>query len=90
VSRSTATFLLATDGSESANRALGRGIGRGIDLLAAHRRHPPFTVVAQVDPVDVVAVGARGRGGLRPAVLGSGSGHVVRNAPCPVLTVGNP
>ena len=38
--------------------------------------------------VDVIVIGTRGQGGLRRAVLGSVSDHVVRHAPCPVLTVG--
>jgi nucleotide-binding universal stress UspA family protein len=38
---------------------------------------------------SVVVLGTRGRGGLRRAVLGSVSDHVVRNAPCPVLTTGS-
>lgn len=33
----------------------------------------------------VIVMGSRGRGGLRRAVLGSVSDHVVRNAPCSVL-----
>lgn len=36
---------------------------------------------------DTIILGTSGRGGLRRAVLGSVSDHVVRNAPCPVLTV---
>ena len=32
-----------------------------------------------------IVMGTRGRGGLRRAVLGSVSDHVVRNAPCSVL-----
>ncbi len=32
-----------------------------------------------------IVVGSRGRGGLKRAVLGSVSDHVVRHAPCPVL-----
>ena len=34
---------------------------------------------------DVIVMGSRGRGGLRRAVLGSVSDHVIRHAPCPVL-----
>jgi nucleotide-binding universal stress UspA family protein len=37
-------------------------------------------------PASVIVLGTRGRGGLRRAVLGSVSDHVVRNAPCPVVT----
>jgi nucleotide-binding universal stress UspA family protein len=36
-------------------------------------------------PADVMVIGTRGRGGLRRAMLGSVSDHVVRNAPCPVV-----
>ena len=32
-----------------------------------------------------IVMGSRGRGGLRRAILGSVSDHVVRNAPCPVV-----
>ncbi len=32
-----------------------------------------------------IVIGSRGRGGLKRAVLGSVSDHVVRHAPCPVL-----
>jgi len=36
-------------------------------------------------PATAMVIGTRGRGGLRRAVLGSVSDHVVRNAPCPVV-----
>ncbi len=36
----------------------------------------------------VIVAGSRGRGGLKRAVLGSVSDHLVRNAPCPVLLSG--
>lgn len=36
---------------------------------------------------DVIVVGSRGMGGLRRAVLGSVSDHLVRHASCPVLVV---
>jgi nucleotide-binding universal stress UspA family protein len=39
-------------------------------------------------PASVIVLGTRGHGGLRRAVLGSVSDHIVRHAPCPVLTVG--
>ena len=37
---------------------------------------------------SVIVMGTSGRGGIRRAFLGSVSDHVVRNAPCPVLTTG--
>jgi nucleotide-binding universal stress UspA family protein len=37
--------------------------------------------------VDVVAVGSRGHGAIRRALLGSVSTHVLSNAPCPVIVV---
>jgi nucleotide-binding universal stress UspA family protein len=41
--------------------------------------------LARSAAADVVVIGTRGRGGLRRAVLGSVSDHVVRHAPCPVV-----
>lgn len=37
--------------------------------------------------VDGIVLGTSGQGGLKRALLGSVSDHVVRNAPCPVITV---
>lgn len=36
-----------------------------------------------------IVMGSRGRGGLRRAVLGSVSDHIVRHAPCPVVVTGH-
>jgi nucleotide-binding universal stress UspA family protein len=46
---------------------------------------PVLCDLAAALPADVIALGTRGHGGLRRAVLGSVSDHVVRNAPCPVV-----
>jgi nucleotide-binding universal stress UspA family protein len=43
---------------------------------------------AEID-ASVIVIGTRGRGGVKRALLGSVSDHVVRNAPCPVV-VTNP
>jgi nucleotide-binding universal stress UspA family protein len=47
---------------------------------------PALCGLAASLPASVILLGTRGRGGLRRAVLGSVSDHVVRNAPCPVVT----
>lgn len=143
--------VLATDGSESANRALVAGLrvvvpggrlqlvtvvpdedpslvvgaghsgpvmrpeqkqrmldaeeadGRAV-LADAARRLAPIEVETHLlrgDPgaaicgwaektgADLIVLGTSGKGGLKRAVLGSVSDYVVRNAPCPVLTVGD-
>lgn len=36
-------------------------------------------------PASVVVIGNSGRSGLRRAVMGSTSDHIIRHAPCPVL-----
>lgn len=36
---------------------------------------------------SAIVMGSRGRGGVKRALLGSVSDHVVRNAPCPVVIV---
>lgn len=37
-----------------------------------------------------IVLGSRGRGGIRRAVLGSVSDHIVRHAPCPVIVTSHP
>lgn len=43
--------------------------------------------IAQSNDVDLIVMGTHGRTGLRHLVPGSTAEHVVRTAPCPVLTV---
>jgi len=47
---------------------------------------PAICDLAESLPASVVVIGTRGHGGIRRAVMGSVSDHVVRNAPCAVLT----
>ena len=44
--------------------------------------------LAESLPASIIVLGTRGNGGLRRAVMGSTSDHVVRHAPCPVLVHG--
>lgn len=47
---------------------------------------PAICDLAASLPASVIVLGTRGRGGIRRAVLGSVSDHIVRHAPCVVLT----
>jgi nucleotide-binding universal stress UspA family protein len=44
-------------------------------------------LVAESESAELVVVGSHGRSGLRAALLGSVSSHVVNNAACPVVVV---
>jgi nucleotide-binding universal stress UspA family protein len=64
-----------------------------LDLAEAERHvlmgHPgtELELFARDAGATVLVVGSRGRGGLKRALLGSVSDHLVRRAPCPVLVV---
>lgn len=60
---------------DAERRVLTGKPGEAICTLAEDRR------------ADVIVMASRGLGGWRRAVLGSVSGYVSRNAPCPVLVV---
>lgn len=47
----------------------------------------PEALVAESESADLVVVGSHGRSGLRAAILGSVSRHVVDHANCPVVVV---
>jgi nucleotide-binding universal stress UspA family protein len=49
---------------------------------------PALCSLARELHAHVIVVGSRGRGGIKRALLGSVSDHVVRNAPCPVVITG--
>ena len=48
---------------------------------------PALCELAEELSAAAMVVGTRGRGGLKRALLGSVSDHVVRNAACPVLVI---
>jgi len=66
----------------------------GLDQATSVILHgsPGPAIVAHADEIDAraIVIGSRGRGGLKRAVLGSVSDHVVRNAHCPVVVLGQP
>jgi nucleotide-binding universal stress UspA family protein len=44
--------------------------------------------LAETLPASVVVLGTHGRSGIKRAIMGSTSDHVVRHCPCPVLVQG--
>ncbi len=57
------------------------------DLVLHGRPHREILRLAAETPVDLIVMGAQGRGGLDLTLFGSTTQTVVRAAPCPVLTV---
>jgi len=55
-------------------------------LVYGHPGQQILEVAAQERP-DLIVMGVQGRGALDLAMFGSTTNHVVRHAPCPVLTV---
>jgi len=51
---------------------------------------PSDSLVQEAGDADLMVVGSRGRGGLKSALLGSVSGHVIHHASCPVVVVKAP
>jgi len=51
---------------------------------------PKILAVAQALPCDLIVMGTHGRTGLGRLLMGSVAEEVLRNAPCPVLTVKTP
>jgi nucleotide-binding universal stress UspA family protein len=51
---------------------------------------PSESLVAEAGDADLIVVGSRGRGGLKSALLGSVSGHVIHHASCPVVVLKAP
>ena len=78
------------DRSEAGRRALDAtcehlGLSDAETVVLTGGAGPAICDLAGSLAATVVVVGTRGMGGLRRAVLGSVSDHVVRNSPCPVL-----
>lgn len=71
--------------------ALLRAVAGDVGLPDAGRRvvdgpaGPAICTLATDLGASAIVLGSRGHGGLRRAVLGSVSDHVVRHAPCPVV-----
>jgi universal stress protein A len=73
-----------SDAVEIARGRLGDRVSRRTESGDPVRR---ILEAAREDAVDLVVIGTHGRVGRLHAILGSVAEAVVRNAPCPVLTV---
>lgn len=57
-------------------------------MIAEGEPGPVLCAIAESLPASVIVIGTRGRSGIRRAVLGSVSDHVIRNVNCPVVITG--
>jgi nucleotide-binding universal stress UspA family protein len=84
---------IQTSGDREAKRILDATVtALGLDdveLMAIVGR-PGYAICELAESLlaSVVVVGTSGHGGLRRAVMGSTSDHIIRHAPCPVLVQG--
>lgn len=52
--------------------------------------HQEIIKIAEEKGIDMIVMGTHGRSGLEKAIFGNTADKVVKNAPCPVLTVRQP
>ena len=57
------------------------------EVVATGKPHREILRRAREHSADLIVMGAHGRRGLDVGLLGSTTNHVIRDAPCPVLTV---
>ena len=84
---------IQTSGDRVAKQILDKTVDAlGLDdvELRAIVGRPGYAIceLAEALPASVVVIGTSGRSGLRRAVVGSTSDHIIRHAPCPVLVQG--
>lgn len=76
---------------EYVERIAERARGRGLEVTTSVRTGPPGSGILDCvdeEGADLVVMGTRGRGGIRRAVLGSVTDHVIRFGDVQVLTAG--
>jgi nucleotide-binding universal stress UspA family protein len=87
-------FDQQSDRADSVARSVVDGTVEALGLTGAGTqvlRGDPATAIcglAEELSARAIVVGSRGRGGLKRAVLGSVSDHLVRHAPCTVVVTG--
>lgn len=63
-----------------------RGVAARVTLLEGSP-YKEVTQFAETEGADLIVIGSRGLSGLERVIIGSTAEKIVRNAPCPVLTV---
>jgi nucleotide-binding universal stress UspA family protein len=85
-------MLAQTEGDDVVRHAVEHLTAAGVTgaepLVAFGDAATALCALASEFGAAAIVIGSRGRSGLKRAVLGSVSDHVVRNAPCPVVIVG--
>lgn len=93
-----ASFPLLVDDAKIARAAKSRlelfckdeGLAAPLLQAALVRTGKPFQEIckaAQARSIDLIVLATHGYTGLKHALMGSTAEHVVRHAPCPVLTI---
>lgn len=73
-----------------ASETVGSGPATRLALRMSNAPAPTIVQFAIEENIDLIVTGTRGRKGVAHLLLGSVAEHVVRTAPCPVLTVRHP
>lgn len=71
----------------SAQSTLKRAGVAQVTSLLEHAPSAHYAIVMHARTYDLIVMGTHGRRGLQHAVLGSVAEQVLRDAPCPVLTI---
>ena len=85
---------IETTGDRAAKQVIDRTVaaldlGDDVEVMAiVGRPGPAICDLATALGATAIVIGTSGRSGLRRAMIGSTSDHVVRHAPCPVVVQG--
>lgn len=85
---------IETSGDRAAKQVIDRTVaaldlGDDVEIMAiVGRPGPAICQLATAIGATAIVIGSSGRSGLRRAMIGSTSDHVVRHAPCPVVVQG--
>jgi nucleotide-binding universal stress UspA family protein len=80
--------IVAEGRTHAQEAASALGLGNPEIVVLRGGAGPALCELATERSARAIVMGSRGRGGIKRALLGSVSDHVVRNAPCPVVITG--